>query len=72
MAALYGFFHGVHVIAHYIRVAFDAINHSGSAQFIYPMFGLLIFVIIMATRNRGGGGHEGTGGSSHTLSPPYR
>jgi hypothetical protein len=56
------FFHGMHVIAHGIRVAFDAINHSGGASFIYPMIGVLIFLIIMAIRHRDRGDRGGGGG----------
>jgi hypothetical protein len=63
--APHGFFHVIQVAAHGIRVAFDAINHSGGAPFIYPMFGVLIFVIIMAIRHgRGGGG-------GNDPNPPY-
>lgn len=68
------FFHGAHIVAHDIRIAFDAINHSGGAPFIYPMIGLLIFVIIMAIRHGGGGGggYNGRGGSwNYSPSPAF-
>jgi hypothetical protein len=65
----HGLFHGVHVVAHDIRIAFDAINHSGGGWLIYPLIGLLIFAIVKIIRNRGGGMYEGTGGSSHHMSP---
>ena len=62
------FAHSVHGIPHDLRIAFDAINHSGGAPFIYPMLGLLIFVIIMAIRHRGGGDGDG-GGPRDSYSP---
>ena len=54
------FIHDMHVAAHDLRITFDAINHSGGAPFIYPMFGLLIVVLILAIRHhgRGGGGDD--------------
>jgi hypothetical protein len=74
MAAPHGIFQGIHVIAHDIRIAFDAINHSGGARFIYPMFGLLIFAIVMAIRHggSGGGGHDGNYGSYSPSPHLYR
>jgi len=63
------FAHGVHGIPHDLRIAFDAINHSGGAPFIYPMLGILIFVIIMAIRHRGGGDGDGGGHQDGYYSP---
>jgi hypothetical protein len=59
----------MHVGAHDLRVAFDAINHSGGAPFIYPMVGLLIFVIVMAIRHGGGNGGDSGGWGSQNYSP---
>jgi hypothetical protein len=67
---MHGFFHGVRVLSHDFRLAFDAINHSGGARFIYPMFGILIFAIVMAVRHRGGSTGTNPYGGMNWRDPP--